>query len=142
MLQKPSDEGMPIFDTVQGRMIGRIVEETATAIIVDCIGILRMHPEPAENGKKAKILVGIHHESLTPQRYHLERMGLRGRFYLYNEWLFDLYNEYVENMRSGKYELDVCIPAVETTVELRGSLDTQTPEKAVALVGLEDTKAL
>lgn len=123
-------------------MIGTVLEERADCIVLAYAGILNIRYDPADNGKKVTAKVAILNPTFVGEKYYLMRAGIRGFTYRYDKWLSDLHQSYIEQVRSGKYELDLCVPPVEAGVQLRATPTEQSPEKAVALVSESDTKAL
>ena len=132
---------MTIWDTVGGRIIGKVESITPTTIVLSHAGVFKVAYTPIENGKKLQANAQIHNIEFTGITYYLERAGIRGYSYLNCPWLATLYAAYVAQWDAGKYAFGLCMPPVSALIESNAEPTDQIPEVAIAEISPTDTKA-
>jgi len=101
------EEGLPVFDTVSGKIVGRLIEETGSAILLEYAGLLSFSVNPLNGGEKFELKATIQNPTFVGARYALMKAGIRGVAIHTEAWLQELWVKYAASVKSGNYTLHV-----------------------------------
>jgi hypothetical protein len=108
---------LTVYDTVNGKLVGRPLYESASEIMLQHAGVLMLRPEAKDGGERFEIKASISNPMLVGEHYHLLKYGIRGYAYPEDAWLEVLYNDYVTRVARGDYRLNPYAPPAEMSLQ-------------------------